>query len=316
MKNYYVIKNEEQSVILEKYFEAEALLKTIHNGQMKGFYNKVDASKWANKPNAKKIFVVLVGRQPGIYSSFSEMIVQVKNFDGAVVKASKSLEGAKKIFEKRQEILAKEKRVKLPKEEKEKFSKERLKNLHLNYNGDVLCFVDCEANKNKAISIGAVIYNKATKQLIDTYYSLLKPLSFYKLDYYVANLTGLTDQEILNARSADVVKQEFVSFLMDNNVTDIFSWGKNDKIYLSSDEQNNLKLFKSIINIQPFISAVTVNDCYNPNWSLKNMMYMFNIDSTITHNALFDAMDLCNVYQCWINKKLSKERMNELIKRR
>lgn len=320
MKEIYAVKDAKHKETFKSYDKAYEFLKTLDNGKIKGFYSEKEALEWLEKPvKTKGIFVVFAGRVPGIYFTVADMKAQVEGFEGAKVGRAASIEKAQKLFANRDKILAEERKRVRTKKNPELVKMERIENLRkmrLKCKGNILCFIDCEANQGKAVSIGAVVYNQSTGEIIDTYYSLMKPDGFTKLDEYVKKLTGLSTDEIADARSFDIVNREFLSFLEMNEVSDIFSWSNNDKSFLNKNGKGFAKYFNTIKDLQPYISAVTIDSYYCKRWSLENIMYMFGIDKKVQHNALADALDLCEVFKRWQNKKLVKERMEKLISER
>lgn len=317
MKEVYAVKDESHKEIFKSYEKAMELFNSLTNGKIKGFYSEKDANKWLNKPvKSEGIFVVFAGKVPGIYFTVADMKAQVEGFEGAKVGRAATIEKAEKLFAQREQILKEEKKRTRAKKDPELARKQRvanLKRLKLKCNGNILCFIDCEAQGGNAISIGAVVYNREKEKVVDTYYSVMKPDGFVELDDYIKKLTGLTTEEISMARAAKEVNQDFVSFLSANEVSDIFSWSGNDKSYLNKNGKGFGKVFNTIKDLQPYISAITVDDYCCPRWSLENMMYMFGMDKKVKHNALSDAMDLCEVYRRWNNNEFVKERMFELI---
>lgn len=320
MKEIYAVKSEDVSKTFLCYDEAVMFSKLLVNAKIKGFYSEKDAMKWLSRPIKNEgIFVVFIGKNPGIYLSVSEMKAQVTGFEGAKVGRAKTIEEAEKMFANRDKMLKEEIRQKKEKENPELKLKRKianLKRLRLKYNGDILCFIDCEANQGKAISIGAVIYDKSKKQIVDSFYSLMRPDGFVKLDKHVEGLTKLSTQQILEAKSAKEVNNDFLSFLSMYNVSDIFSWSNNDKSFLKKSTKGFSTAFSTIKDIQPYISAITVDKYYCKNWSLENMLYIFGYDKKVEHNALSDAKDFLNVYLGWINNKIFEERLNEIILKR
>lgn len=320
MKEIYAVKSEDVSRTFICYEEAVSFSKSLANAKIKGFYTEEDALKWLSKPiKDEGIFVVFVGKNPGIYCSVAEMKAQVTGFEGAKVGRARTIEQAEKMFANRDKMLREENRRKREKEDPELRVKRKvasLKRLRLKYNGDMLCFIDCEANEGKAISIGAVVYDKSKGQIVDSFYSLMCPNGFVKLDKHVENLTGLSTQQILEAKSAGEVNSDFLSFLSMYNVSDVFSWSNNDKSFLKKSAKGFSTSFNMIRDIQPYISAITVDKYYCKNWSLDNMLYAFGYDKKVEHNALSDANDFLNVYLGWVSNGVCTERLEELISKR
>jgi len=267
------------------------------------------------------IYVVKIGRTPGIYYSEQNMLLQVIKFQGAMVGKFTNIERAKaylakpvkevkEISEEERAInkaLKKQRNIKHQERKKQYNIKLELKNA-----GNILCFLDCEADKDIAISLGAVIIDDLTNEVIDTFYSTIKPKNFKKVSYFIRKLTGLTDEVIMNSESFDEIYIKFESFLKEHNVTDIFSWGNSDYKFLKKSTEKDLGVLKNIKNIQTYISMITSDIIYNAAWSLQNIKSIFNIPSDVMHNAFSDAVDLCNVYIKWKTKDINIEEIKRV----
>lgn len=306
MKNYYVVSNKNEYKIFKNEADARVIKPSLPNSVLKGFYSKKKAENWAKQRLNKKksiFFVVVNGKEPGIYNSAEEMQKQVVGFENAIVKRADSIESANKILAQREKLIAQHldpnhKKKETPEERLEKRIN-YLKSLNLKFKGDVICFIDCEANNEKVISLGATILNKSTMEHVATFYSTVKPKGFTKLDSYIEGLTKLTTDQILDSPDFSTVIENFETFLMQHQVTDIFSWSKSDKMFLKNSGKEGRSTVEKIVDIQPYISAITVDSICRKNWGLKDMLCMYGIVKEIEHNALSDANDLCTVFEKW-----------------
>jgi inhibitor of KinA sporulation pathway (predicted exonuclease) len=178
--------------------------------------------------------------------------------------------------------------------------------------GDILCFIDVEANDNKAISLGAICYNQKTKEVTNTFYSLMKFDSFMDKNYYETSIHKIPNEDILKAKSSDEVFELFIEFCKENNVSDMFSWGNRDKEFLrkSLTDKSLMDKICKIRNIQTFVSAIAINYKENmekANISLQKAKNIYGIDGDVIHNALSDAFDLQKVFVCFQQQRVDKE---------
>lgn len=179
----------------------------------------------------------------------------------------------------------------------------------LHYDGKNICFLDVEAGKNKAISIGFVIVDTEKDKIIDKYYSLLKPYDFTEVDEFCEHLTGLSTADIEKARNFNEVYSEAQNLLDKYQVQNIFTWGDSDIKFLHRSVPCNVTypFFSYIKNIQYIVSKISYGYYKNSNWSLENIMRILKIDNkSIAHNSLEDSNDLFRVYVAWKNVDLNK----------
>lgn len=165
-----------------------------------------------------------------------------------------------------------------------------------------IAFIDIEAGRNKAISIGLVVFD--TKREIELYrfYSLLKPFEFVSVDSYCEKLTGISTEEVQNAKDYNIVYDEVESILERFKVSQVLSWGTMDKVFVrnSLPKDHSYEFVGKIFNIQTYISSITSKVSPNKCWSLQNMKRILKIDETeVKHNALSDSLDLLKVYKNW-----------------
>ena len=164
----------------------------------------------------------------------------------------------------------------------------------LHHDGKNICFLDVEAGKNKAISIGFVIVDTEQDEIIDEYYSLLKPVDFTGVDEFCEHLTGILTEDVEVARNFDEVYEESQKLLDKHQVSNVFTWGNSDIKFLRNSVPKNTTypFFSSIKNIQWIISKVSYGYYRNSQWSLENIVKILKISSSpVAHNSLLDAKD-------------------------
>ena len=189
----------------------------------------------------------------------------------------------------------------------------------LHYDGKNICFLDVEAGKNKAISIGFVIVDAEKNEIVDEFYSLLKPFDFTGVDEYCEKLTGLSTLDIENARNFDEVYSEAQELLNRYQVQNIFTWGDSDIKFLRRSVPSGISypFFASLKNIQYIISKISYGYYKNCQWSLENIMRILKIDNKPTaHNSLMDSRDLFRVYVAWKNIDMDNIDIDFILKKK
>ena len=94
-------------------------------------------------------------------------------------------------------------------------------------------YIDFEATQfdNKILSVGCI------NDVGDTFYSLVKPKEDVKVTKFITQLTGITEEMINNAPSADEVFGTLGLFITKHNYgqpTFFFCYDKADQIFLTS----------------------------------------------------------------------------------
>ena len=307
--------------IYDTEIEAREKLKNETDVEIKTFKSRKAAEQYFRHNNIC-YFVVKKGWEPGIYTSKEQVTKAVKGYEGAFVKKFIDKTEAEEFFHldmsdyviKEMEKSKTEKKIKRE-QEKEEYAKrieEYLKDGIAIHNENV-CFIDMEANDGIGISLGAVVVNTTKKEIVDTFYSLMRYNSFKKIDEYVENIHHISTEDIEKAPTSDSVMKEFISFITKYNIKDVFSWGNSDKHYLkkSLTEEKLIEQIPVIRNVQTFISSITKDIILNKSWSLKDMKSFYGIEGEVSHNALDDAKDLAKVFNCFqakaeINRDLVK----------
>lgn len=286
--------------------------------EMRIFKNRIDAEEYLTQV-PKLFYVVKVGRKPGIYTSREELSAQVRDYPNPVVKTFKNEKKAKEYFdrdvlevikEKEERELSKKNRAEKNKESYQAKIEEYLQN-GISTHGRNICFIDIEANKGFAISLGAIIYDSQTNEILESFSQFMRYDSFESMDSYCEHIHHIKEEDILLAKKSDEVMNDFIVFINKYNVLDIFTWGNCDKAFLrkSLTDKSLMDKIPHIRNIQTFISSVTKDVKFNKTWSLQNMKKFYGIDGEVVHDALSDAKDLVKVFQCFQDKKEINEQL-------
>ncbi|MCI9976659.1 MULTISPECIES: 3'-5' exonuclease [unclassified Clostridioides] len=159
-----------------------------------------------------------------------------------------------------------------------------------------------EYNGAELISIGGVLVDNEFN-IMDDYYSLVKPKYNEILSNKCKKLTKLNQLDIDNAPNLLYVMDDFYRWFCKFNDITIYNWGDFDIAGLLNSFRvckytgKCLELFNMMIDIQPFISQhITYNNrILSRQLSLLNMKKIFSVEGEIKHNSLSDAMDLMKV---------------------
>lgn len=310
MKNYYVLKNENESLIFEQkdYALVMEKLKQDSTYRLKGFYEKEKADEYSKIPVEKVFFVFKSKTESVCFSNKNDLEYFIKDKIDFFILTAKNESRVTYLLKTNFETIKNEKQKKeIKKEQKERKAKKEYKQINkilLSIKEDFVAFIDCEASDNKAISIGLVIYDIKNNKVVDTFYSLLCPKYFEQINPFVEKLTHLTTNDILNAPKVPFVINELNVLLKRYNICKIFSWGEADKKFINSlaNECNVKIVSEKMYNIQRTISLIAFHITGNKQLSLSNMKKLYGINVLETsHNALDDAIDLTNIFDCWWN---------------
>lgn len=170
-----------------------------------------------------------------------------------------------------------------------------------------------EINNNKEIlSIAGVIIDEKNNT-VDEFYEVVKPTKNIILHPFCIDLTKLTQKEIDNANTFNIVACNFMNFFNKYKTegVNIYTWGHFDSLVIKktfeitgySGDFNYV--YENMINIQKRICcSITYNrQVIKSVWSLKDVKRVYKLkESSNSHNALVDARDLRDVYLAYKNK--------------
>ena len=318
MKNFYVIKDDGFSKLYTKkeFNIVQEYIKENPHALLKGFYDIEYAERFLEKKQPVFYYIIKTPFSSNIYNSkydFSIALSKLNCEENDIIKivtrdknsAYRNLQSDYYELLEEREDLQRHKEEKKIKEE-QKAERRKLARSQFKIKQDYIAFIDCEASRRKAISIGLVIYDTKNNIIIDKYYSLIRPKDFRDLEYHVAKLTGLTTEMILQANSMNEILPTIVALLDKYKIKVIYSWGPDDKKYITSylSEAKVGAFCEKISNIQKIISSAAYEHFHNDSMSLSNMKEIYHLDTEkVTHNALDDAIDLANVFNAWYLEK-------------
>lgn len=178
-----------------------------------------------------------------------------------------------------------------------------------------VAFLDAEFNAgmiyetgkkiNEIISIGLVICDEHFQNLGE-FYSLVRPRSGVPIFPVIKEMTGITNEMLLEQPDFVSVSDQITDLLNQHQVQKIYTWGAADKHSLRM-EKEKIQLQKIVKNtsdwkyidmctdISGVISAQMLGVRGGLAINMENLMFLCEIDRVHEHNALSDAIDL---FQC------------------
>lgn len=143
---------------------------------------------------------------------------------------------------------------------------------------------------NEIIQIGAVLINE-NLEVQGEYNTFVHP-EFGSIDKYIRNLTGITDEDLIDAPSLDSALKNFIAWVPDN--TKVVSWSDSDKLQISHEIEAKELSIIGIDNIlnnwidcqKTFSEKMHCDKCYN----LTEALVLTDINyKDGAHNGLVDA---------------------------
>lgn len=164
--------------------------------------------------------------------------------------------------------------------------------------------------KMEAIRLGAVKYNLETKETA-FFDRLIKPLNNEPLSGFCKELTGIFDEDLVEALSFPAVFEEFLTWVGGVKKSRFFSWSKSDLIRLKIDsevhglpETTITKIEKRYIDFQEiFTKRVT-----KTNYSVENALKLYDLSFIgDAHNPMYDAFNTLRIYLEFLNEPIKSE---------
>ena len=170
-------------------------------------------------------------------------------------------------------------------------------------------YIDFEATQydHKIISIGCV------NDVGDSFYSLVKPQEKTKVTPFITNLTGITQEMVDNAPSAETVFarfKTFINFYNNGESTFFFAYGNEDQAFLERTAKKVMnKDIRSFMNCLAGslidYSKITRNYFQVSQVGLKRALNYFKEEPIVQkHDALEDAEMLMELYKYIENSEL------------
>jgi len=178
--------------------------------------------------------------------------------------------------------------------------------LDLEFNQDIYSLNILDKQKLKStfeiIQIGAIKLDSKFNT-IATFDRFIKPVIYPKINSFIAELTGITTQQLLEEELFVEVFDAFIKFIDDTD--SIFcTWGMSDiKELFKNVEFHGLNLNllpRMFINLQPYVS-IYLDLPYKKQLRLEHAVELLGIQANYKfHNAIYDAY-----YTAQIVKKIN-----------
>lgn len=154
---------------------------------------------------------------------------------------------------------------------------------------------------SKLVSIGFVICRKDFKE-VERFHSYIYMED--ELHNRFREVTGITEEDVLNAPDYELVMEEAVERLALWNVTKIFVWGPDQMViqrdlqtYRDDISKRTRKSVNRMIRMIKDIEAVYSKKLKIHNIGIANLKLLCGLGSEVSHDALDDSIDLKDVIQ-------------------
>jgi inhibitor of KinA sporulation pathway (predicted exonuclease) len=162
----------------------------------------------------------------------------------------------------------------------------------------------------EAIRLGAVKYNLESETL--SYFDrFIKPINTNPLSNFCKKLTGIRDEQLMQADSFPVVFEEFLSWVGGVKRTQFFSWSKSDLTRLILDAGNHdlpettiRKIEERYIDLQ----AVFAKRVSKTTVSVENALALYGLSfNGQPHHPMYDALNTFRIYSSFANLPIQSE---------
>jgi inhibitor of KinA sporulation pathway (predicted exonuclease) len=161
-------------------------------------------------------------------------------------------------------------------------------------------------NEMEAIRLGAVKYELESESL--SYFDrFIKPSYTKPLSNFCRKLTGIKDEDLIEADSFPVVLEEFLFWVGGVKRTQFFSWSKSDisRLELDADAHDvPVSTIKKIKQRYIDLQDIFAKRVSNNNFSVENALALYGLSfSGKPHNPMYDALNTFRIYKCFANLK-------------
>lgn len=203
-----------------------------------------------------------------------------------------------------------------------------LKNIK-NTKNEYYCFYDSEFNayddaKNlhipqEVISIGICITNESGV-IIEKFYSLIKLKLAKKVSRRCTEITGIKTKDLKDAENFENVSIRIWKLLKKYKIKKIFCYGLEDKRMFEKtlelyDKKGNAKSIANLLyDVRQDFKKKTKGKVGDQ--GLQFLKKICDIEGSVLHDALQDAIDLARIYYKLSNVGYDEKKYNELTKER
>ncbi|WP_078546501.1 3'-5' exonuclease [Litchfieldia alkalitelluris] len=162
----------------------------------------------------------------------------------------------------------------------------------------------------ESIRLGAVKYDIKTEE-IQYFDQYIRPNQLKPLSPFCKQLTGISDDDLVDANNFSVVFELFLDWVGGIKKTRFFSWSKSDLCRLKIDaEQHQIspatisKIEKRYIDFQAIFSKRVTKNQY----SVENALQLYGLDFIgEKHNPMYDAFNTLRIYLSFLNQPLKSD---------
>ncbi|WP_227935925.1 3'-5' exonuclease [Alkalihalobacillus deserti] len=162
----------------------------------------------------------------------------------------------------------------------------------------------------EAIRLGAVKYDLETKQTT-TFDHYIKPLSDKPLSEFCKKLTGISDQDLIDAPHFKEVFTEFLTWVGGIKKSQFFSWSSSDLSRLCMDaslHEISSSTIKKIEQRYVDFQAIFTNRVSKTNASVESALHLYGLTFIgEKHNPLWDAYNTLRIYLHFLNQPLASD---------
>ncbi len=163
------------------------------------------------------------------------------------------------------------------------------------------------------ISLGMVAAENG--EILDSFYSLIRPRHFRRLSWMVKKMTGLSEEAIRQAPSFAEVMNDAEAFIQRHLKQDgkLYSFGPDDRRTIAKhseyEQRDHSLLFEQAIDLQRHLSSRILwqNQVISPTLSLEDLKNVYGIVGAVEHNAWSDAVDLMRIHEASRHQEYSRE---------
>ncbi|MFC0558475.1 3'-5' exonuclease [Halalkalibacter alkalisediminis] len=162
----------------------------------------------------------------------------------------------------------------------------------------------------EAIRLGAVKYDLETRQ-ITTFDQYIKPISNEPLSEFCKKLTGISDEDLIDAADFKEVLKEFLTWVGGIKKSQFFSWSSSDLTRLCLDASFHEISSSTIKKIQQRyvdFQAIFTQRVSKTNASVETALHLYGLTFVgEKHNPKWDAYNTLRIYLQFLNQPLASD---------
>ncbi|PMC34873.1 exonuclease [Bacillus sp. UMB0899] len=162
----------------------------------------------------------------------------------------------------------------------------------------------------EAIRLGAVKYDLETEK-VSYFDQFIRPQNTEPLTKFCKDLTGINDEDLVNAESFKEVFTGFLEWVGGIKKTKYFSWSPSDLFRLKIDTMRHEIPERTLKKIEQrytdFQKVFTIQVSKKP-ISVEDALKLYNLEFIgEKHNPMYDAYNTFRIYQTFMNKPIQSD---------